>query len=70
VLCAAAAWGLTLAAVRIVSVASLVAALLLPAALMALGAPRPYWLSGFALVALIIWRHRGNIERLIRRKGA
>jgi glycerol-3-phosphate acyltransferase PlsY len=28
------------------------------------GAPRPVWVAAAAMAALIVWKHRANIERL------
>lgn len=57
-----------LAAVRMVSVASLTAGVLLPI-LMAWGmagspARLPYTLLALATMVLVIWRHRGNMQRI------
>jgi glycerol-3-phosphate acyltransferase PlsY len=50
---------------RIVSLASMGAAISLVPATAALGCPRPYVLLAIAISALVLWRHRGNIGRLI-----
>jgi len=50
---------------RIVSVASLSAATVLPVAVAALGYPRDYFGAAVLISALVFYRHRGNIERLI-----
>jgi acyl phosphate:glycerol-3-phosphate acyltransferase len=52
---------------RIVSVASLAAALAFPVALVALGGPLPYLICACAVLAFILYKHRGNIERLLHR---
>ena len=52
---------------RIVSVASLAAALAFPIALVAFGGPLPYLICACAVLAFILYKHRGNIERLFRR---
>ena len=59
---------LVLASVRMVSVASLAAGVLLPV-LMALGTTGsadllPYTLLAMAATVLVVWRHRGNIKRI------
>ena len=54
-----------LAARRIVSLASLGAAMSLPAAVAVTHAPRPYILLAIVMSALVIVRHRENIERLL-----
>jgi glycerol-3-phosphate acyltransferase PlsY len=55
-----------LAISRIVSLASLGAAMSLPAATAASGAPRQYVLLAIAMAALVLLRHSGNIGRLLR----
>ncbi len=55
-----------LAISRIVSLASLGAAMSLPAATAASGAPRQYVLLAIAMAALVLLRHRANIGRLVR----
>jgi glycerol-3-phosphate acyltransferase PlsY len=52
---------------RIVSIASLAAALAFPIALVALGGPLPFLVCACAVLAFILYKHRGNIERLLRR---
>jgi glycerol-3-phosphate acyltransferase PlsY len=52
---------------RIVSIASLAAALAFPIALVALGGPIPYLICACVVLAFILYKHRGNIERLFRR---
>jgi glycerol-3-phosphate acyltransferase PlsY len=64
-------WVLAFAARGIVSLASIAAAIALPAAVMvqdALGGARDPWVTGFALLAgaFIVWAHRSNIGRLLR----
>ncbi len=64
-------WGVTLALVRRVSAASLLAALSLPIAVSLLGPETGRWLRTVfaAAVCLLVWiRHRGNIRRLLRRE--
>jgi acyl phosphate:glycerol-3-phosphate acyltransferase len=60
-------WGLTLAVTRTVSVASLVASVVLPLSTWIVYHDHPLLiLFGVAAGALSIWRHRGNIKRLMR----
>ena len=64
-------WVLVFAARGIVSLASIAAAVALPAAVMAqnaLDGPGDPWVTGFALFAgaFIVWAHRSNIGRLLR----
>jgi acyl phosphate:glycerol-3-phosphate acyltransferase len=54
-----------LAASRIVSLASLAAAASLPATVAATHCPRPYILLAILMSALVVLRHRANIERLL-----
>jgi glycerol-3-phosphate acyltransferase PlsY len=54
-----------LAVSRIVSLASLAAAVSLPAAVAATHSPRPYILLAIVMSALVVLRHRANIERLL-----
>jgi acyl phosphate:glycerol-3-phosphate acyltransferase len=59
-------WGLTVVLTRIVSVASIVAAVVLPMAVFVTNAPRTvFWLS-VGLSVFVIHAHRDNIRRLIR----
>jgi glycerol-3-phosphate acyltransferase PlsY len=62
---ALAAWGITLAVSRIMSMASIVAAVVLVAAVAALSMPRPYMLLAIVMSALVLIRHWENIRRLI-----
>jgi len=50
---------------RIVSLASMGAAVALVPATAALGCPRPYVILAIAISGLVLWRHRANIARLI-----
>jgi acyl phosphate:glycerol-3-phosphate acyltransferase len=52
---------------RIVSVASLGAAVAFPIALVMLGGPTAYLICAAAVLAFILYKHRGNIERLLHR---
>jgi len=67
-LVALAAWGGVVYRTRLVSLASLVAAAVLPVAVLAIkfGDPGHLWYTGGALLvsALVAWAHRENIERL------
>ncbi len=63
------AWGIALAASRRVSVASLLAATILPFAVAGFGnaSGRPLRVVLAALLAILVWaRHRGNLVRLYR----
>jgi acyl phosphate:glycerol-3-phosphate acyltransferase len=66
VLFALAAFGVVFGVFRIMSLASIALALVMPPAVAALGAPRPYILLAIVITALILLRHHGNIERLVR----
>jgi len=64
---AAGVWGLVLAVSRRVSISSMAAAACYPVALWYLARPRLpvlVWVSAISLV--VLWRHRSNLERLIR----
>lgn len=59
-------WGLSFAAKRIVSVASLVAATAFPFLVMWLEPGRSaLWLASWALAGLVWYRHRDNLQRLL-----
>jgi acyl phosphate:glycerol-3-phosphate acyltransferase len=59
-------WGVTLVLTRIVSLASILAALVLPVAVFATNAPwTVFWLS-VGLSLFVIYAHRANIRRLAR----
>lgn len=64
----AAVWGLTVAATRVVSLASLLAALTLPVTVFLLGerAPRGLLVLSVALALFVVWTHRTNLRRLLR----
>jgi glycerol-3-phosphate acyltransferase PlsY len=51
---------------RIVSLASLTAALALPLIVVLLGRPAPYVATALTMAVLVVYRHRGNIWRLMR----
>ena len=62
-------WALTVATTRIVSLASMLAALTIPVAVWLMPPPQGgRTLEGFtiALAAFVIWRHRDNVRRLLR----
>jgi glycerol-3-phosphate acyltransferase PlsY len=63
---ALAAFAVTLAISRIMSLASMAAAIVLPPAVAILGLPRHYLLLAILMTALALWRHRENIQRLSR----
>lgn len=66
VLIAGVVWGVVVLLTRIVSLASLLAAIVLPIAVFATGEPRfELWLS-VGLSAFVIHAHRSNIRRLLR----
>jgi glycerol-3-phosphate acyltransferase PlsY len=71
---ALAVFAVTLAATRYVSVGSMAGAVTLALAAFLWGAPRPVGWTATALALLIVWRHRGNLERIAkgteRRLGA
>jgi acyl phosphate:glycerol-3-phosphate acyltransferase len=62
---ALAAFGITMATSRIMSLASIVAAIVLVPAVAALAMPRPYVLLAIVMSALVLIRHRDNIRRLM-----
>jgi glycerol-3-phosphate acyltransferase PlsY len=66
VLCAVAAFGVVFAVFRIMSLASITAAIVMPPAVAALGAPRPFILLAIVITALVLLRHHENIARLVR----
>ncbi|HVA81602.1 MAG TPA: glycerol-3-phosphate acyltransferase, partial [Candidatus Binataceae bacterium] len=66
VLIAVIAFALVFAIFRIISPASLTAALAMPPAVVALAEPRAYVLLAIVITALVILRFRSNIARLIR----
>lgn len=59
-------WLVIVAASRRVSLASMIALLLSPLALLALGAPLEYLLFTAGLGLMAVWRHQENIARLIK----
>jgi len=64
-LLAALAWIVTFYASRYVSLASIVAAFVLPAAAWLLGAPTAFAILATVLGVFVILRHRANIQRLL-----
>jgi glycerol-3-phosphate acyltransferase PlsY len=60
-----AAFGITVATSRIVSLASIIAAIVLVPAVAALAMPRPYVLLAIVMSALVLIRHHENIRRLV-----
>jgi len=65
VLLALAAFGITVAATRIVSLGSIVAAIVLVPAAAALAPERAYILLAIVMSALVLIRHHENIRRLV-----
>jgi glycerol-3-phosphate acyltransferase PlsY len=65
VLIALAVFALVLGLSRIVSLASICAAIVLPPAAAILGLPRPYVGLAIVMTALVLLRHRENIARLM-----
>ena len=59
-------WLLTVLALRYSSLAAIAAALAAPIAALALLGWGPYSWMVLAMAALLLWRHRGNIERLVQ----
>ena len=62
---ALAAFGIVLATSRIMSLASIAGAIVLPPAAAALSLPRPYLLLAIIMTALVLLRHAENIRRLL-----
>lgn len=60
-----ATWIVLILVTRYVSVASLVAAALVPVLTIALEEPLPYEIAGVLVAILVWWAHRGNIKRLL-----
>jgi len=58
-------WVLLILITRYVSLASLVATLLVPVLVFAFGDPLPYVIAGVLVTIVIFWAHRGNIRRLL-----
>jgi glycerol-3-phosphate acyltransferase PlsY len=58
-------WIVLLLTTRYVSVASLVAAFLVPVLTISLDEPLPYKIAGVLVAVIVWWAHRGNIQRLL-----
>jgi glycerol-3-phosphate acyltransferase PlsY len=58
-------WLLLIVLTRYVSVASLVAAVMVPVLTIAFGEPLPYQIAGVLVAVLVWWAHRENIRRLL-----
>ena len=58
-------WIVLILVTRYVSVASLVAAVLVPVLTIAWGEPLPYQIAGVLVAVLVWWAHRANIQRLL-----
>jgi glycerol-3-phosphate acyltransferase PlsY len=54
------------ATTRYVSLGSVAGALSLASAVLVLGSPTPVRVTAFLVVALVVWKHRGNLERILR----
>jgi len=65
-LCALVIFAVVVAVGRMISLASVIAALALPVAAHLLGAPRPVTLAAAAVAALVLLRHRDNLVRMVR----
>jgi glycerol-3-phosphate acyltransferase PlsY len=59
-------FALVAAASRYVSLGSVAGTITLAALAFALGAPQPVWLSAAVVGALIVFKHRGNLARILR----
>jgi acyl phosphate:glycerol-3-phosphate acyltransferase len=66
VLIALGVFAIVFALARVVSLASICAAIILPPAAAILGLPRPYVGLAIVMTALVLLRHRENIARLVR----
>jgi glycerol-3-phosphate acyltransferase PlsY len=60
------AFGLVLALTRYVSLGSMAGAVALAGAAFVLGGPAPVAWAATAAAALVVWRHRSNLQRLVR----
>jgi len=58
-------WVVLILTTRYVSLASLVATVLVPVFVFAFGDPLPYEIAAVLVTVVIFWAHRGNIQRLI-----
>ncbi len=61
-------WVLVLALTRISSIGSLLGALLAIISSFFMGRPLAYSLLGVGLLLAMVWTHRGNLERIVKRK--
>ncbi len=59
-----AVWFVTIALTRYVSLGSILAAIAFPPLLVIFGVPWPTLAFGTAAAAVVVWRHRANIQRL------
>jgi acyl phosphate:glycerol-3-phosphate acyltransferase len=66
ILFALAAFGVIFALTRTMSIASMSAAIVLPPVVAVLGLPRQFLLLAIVMTALVIFRHRENIQRIAR----
>ena len=66
ILFALAAFAVVVAISRFMSLASIAAAIVLPLAVAILGLPHHYLLLAILMTALVLFRHRENIQRLSR----
>ena len=65
VLGAAIVFGITVATTRFISLGSVLAAMSAPLLVLMLKQPQPIFLATLFIAALIVWRHRSNIKRLM-----
>lgn len=65
VLGAAIVFGITVAISRFISLGSVLAAMSAPLLVLMLNEPQPIFLATLVIAALIVWRHRSNIKRLL-----
>jgi glycerol-3-phosphate acyltransferase PlsY len=65
VLGAAIIFGITVAITRFISLGSVLAAMSAPLLVLMLNEPQPIFLATLFIAALIVWRHRSNIKRLM-----
>ncbi len=66
VLIALIVFGIVAALYRVMSLASITAAIAMPPAVAALHEPNAYLLLAIVITALVIWRHHQNIARMMR----
>ena len=65
VLGAAIVFGVAIAITRFISLGSVLAAMATPLLVLMLNEPQPIFLATLFIAALIVWRHRSNIKRLL-----